>query len=529
MSSDTGSVGGGPSGAGGAGGPTGSESTGSDDSSPGAEAGAAASEAPDTSADDVGDTIAGTDGVDEPSSGDDDAQAAADEAAATAEEATMAEIGQAAADEADAIAEMTAEEKAKDDAQAAADEAAMTAEIAAEKHAMAEIGQAAADEADAIAEIAAEKNAMAEIGQAAADEADAIAEMTAEKKAKDDAQAAADEAAKIASIAADLGVKAEDLAALVDDAKKAETTSSHTVVAGDTLGHIAASHGVSLSDVLAQNPQITDPNHIDVGQQIDLPAGAQKTDVAAAQSALAAAGYAVGPIDGIAGPKTEAAVRSFQRANGLKATGLIDGPTAKALSAPTQTPTTPSIAGPTAVTAASTPGPLGALLDRIALGEGTGQAKAAKHGFKSGYDVTLGYGAYTPSSLKGKNLTDMTLAEVKQLQSGILNNPKNPHNSSAVGRYQIVGETLRGLQRQMGIPDSARFTPELQDRMAARLVEGRGLKSFQSGRLSARGFQANLAKEWASIASPRTGRSHYGQATGTSTAQIQALLSGLRR
>ncbi|MEQ8978519.1 MAG: peptidoglycan-binding protein, partial [Deltaproteobacteria bacterium] len=420
------------------------------------------------------------------------------------------------------------EKKAKDDAQAAADEAAMTAEIVAEKASMEEIGQAAADEADAIAEIVAEKKAMEEIGQAAADEDDAIAEMTAEKKAKDDAQAAADEAAKIAAIAADLGVKADDLAALVDGAKKADAPASHTVVAGDTLGHIAAAHGVSLSDVLAKNPEITNPDRIEVGQQIDLPAGAQKTDVAAAQSALAAAGYAVGPIDGIAGPKTEAAVRSFQRANGLKATGLIDGPTAKALSAPAQTPTPASIAGPTAIAAASTPGPLGALLDRIALGEGTGQAKAAKHGFKSGYDVTLGYGAYTPSSLKGKNLTDMTLGEVKQLQAGILNNPKNPHNSSAVGRYQIVGETLRGLQRQMGIPDSARFTPALQDQMATRLVEGRGLKSFQSGRLSARGFQANLAREWASIASPRTGTSHYGQATGTSTAQIQALLSGLR-
>lgn len=326
----------------------------------------------------------------------------------------------------------------------------------------------------------------------------------------------------MAALAQDLGLEAADVACAMnpEDAKKDET---HTVAAGETLSNIAATHGVALSDVLAKNPEITNPDRIEVGQQINLPPGAQKHDVAGVQSALAAQGYAVGPIDGIAGPKTSAALRSFQRASGLNATGRIDAATAKALSSSPAAAATS--VGPVATSAT---GPLGALLDQIALGEGTGQAKANARGFPSGYDVTLGYGAYTPAEFKGKNLTDLTVGQVKQLQAGIRSHPNNPFNSSAVGRYQIVGKTLDALTARMGIPDSAKFTPALQDRLATELLEGRGLSSFQSGRMSARTFQNNIAKEWASVATATTGRSYYGQPTGTSSATIRGLIDNLR-
>ncbi len=170
---------------------------------------------------------------------------------------------------------------------------------------------------------------------------------------------------------------------------------------------------------------------------------------------------------------------------------------------------------------------LNGLLDEIAEGEGTDDATAARHGYQSGYDVTLGYGAYVPSHLRGRNLTDMTVGEVKELQRAMLRHPNNNLNSSAVGRYQIVGTTLRGLQEEMGIPDNARFSPELQDRMAQKLLERRGLNSYLSGRISASTFQNRLAREWASIATSQTGRSFYGQGTGTSTAEILAALRGL--
>ncbi|POB11428.1 LysM peptidoglycan-binding domain-containing protein [Sulfobacillus sp. hq2] len=49
--------------------------------------------------------------------------------------------------------------------------------------------------------------------------------------------------------------------------------STYTVQSGDTLSGIAAATGVSLAALEAANPQISNPNLIDVGQQITIPSG----------------------------------------------------------------------------------------------------------------------------------------------------------------------------------------------------------------------------------------------------------------
>lgn len=57
-------------------------------------------------------------------------------------------------------------------------------------------------------------------------------------------------------------------------------------------------------------------------------------DVLAVQQALVAAGFSPGPIDGIYGPLTAAAVRAFQAANGLPVTGVVCGQTYVLLGVP---------------------------------------------------------------------------------------------------------------------------------------------------------------------------------------------------
>jgi LysM repeat protein len=140
-------------------------------------------------------------------------------------------------------------------------------------------------------------------------------------------------------------------------------TDTYTVKAGDTLSAIARSLGVSLDALLAVNPQIANPDEIDVGQVINVPAatdqtpapapepapapaptptpvppppycslfnlqyakahpGAHKPDVLAFQKALARTvglDYSSGP--GIYGPATTSACAKFQRLQGWAGTG----------------------------------------------------------------------------------------------------------------------------------------------------------------------------------------------------------------
>ena len=169
------------------------------------------------------------------------------------------------------------------------------------------------------------------------------------------------------------------------------------------------------------------------------------------------------------------------------------------------------------------PGGMKGLLEQISRGEGTSDAKARQHGFASGYDVTLGYGKFNKKT--DKPLSQMTIGEVKRLQAEILRN-SGGLNSSAVGKYQIVGKTLRGLQRNMGIDDNAIFDEKMQDAMAVQLLKGRGLNRFMSGKMSRAQFQGQLYHEWASIADPYTKRGKQG--TGSTDEQMQAALAGLK-
>lgn len=132
------------------------------------------------------------------------------------------------------------------------------------------------------------------------------------------------------------------------------------------------------------------------------------------------------------------------------------------------------------------PGDYKDVLDHIARSEGT----AHKPG--GGYNTSLGYGRYLPGSTE-RNLTGMTLDEISALGHHMRRQPGNP-NSSALGRYQIVGDTMRRLQKRMGLKGTELFDEKLQDRMAAELARDRGANP--------RGLQ----QEWASLVGEKNRR-----------------------
>ncbi|MEQ5869668.1 hypothetical protein J4E08_07110 [Sagittula sp. NFXS13] len=133
-------------------------------------------------------------------------------------------------------------------------------------------------------------------------------------------------------------------------------------------------------------------------------------------------------------------------------------------------------------------GPVARLRDLIAAAEaGSAQYDAVQYGAR----------IKTP-----KPPTQMTLGEIF---AWIDATPGQPH---AIGRYQIIPKTLRGLVRKAHLGPTTRFSPQVQDALADILLEEAGLSAMQDGVMTRRAFMNNVAKIWAGLPNA-SGRSHY--------------------
>ncbi len=92
--------------------------------------------------------------------------------------------------------------------------------------------------------------------------------------------------------------------------------------------------------------------------------------------------------------------------------------------------------------------------------------------------------------------TEMSVDEVMQWQTEFV---AAGHPSSAVGRYQIISTTLKGLVQQLNIDTSQPFDEAMQDKMAIALLERRGATEYVNNQIDGRQFAAELAKEWAAL------------------------------
>ena len=125
--------------------------------------------------------------------------------------------------------------------------------------------------------------------------------------------------------------------------------------------------------------------------------------------------------------------------------------------------------------------------------------------------------------------TRMTLG---QILDWIEATPGQPH---AIGRYQIIPATLRGLMQRLQLDPGLLFDPALQDRLATRLIRDAGYDAFAAGRIGRHAFMNNLARVWAGLPTS-SGQSHYhGHAGNRATmtwarfeAGMQAIFPGSR-
>lgn len=92
--------------------------------------------------------------------------------------------------------------------------------------------------------------------------------------------------------------------------------------------------------------------------------------------------------------------------------------------------------------------------------------------------------------------TSMTVSEVLAWQKQFVERG-NP--SSAVGRYQFISSTLRGLVRELKIDENMKFNEPLQDKLAVALLERRGIREYVDDKISREEFAHRLSKEWAAL------------------------------
>ena len=122
---------------------------------------------------------------------------------------------------------------------------------------------------------------------------------------------------------------------------------------------------------------------------------------------------------------------------------------------------------------------------------------------ESGGDYNIAFRGRRPTSADGRDLEHMTIKEVLAWQSHI----GGP--STAVGRYQILKGTLEGLVKDMHLSGNEVFDRGMQDRLALKLMERRGLNSFLEGRIDIDRMMRNLSQEWAGLPKDHSGRSYY--------------------
>ena len=155
------------------------------------------------------------------------------------------------------------------------------------------------------------------------------------------------------------------------------------------------------------------------------------------------------------------------------------------------------------------------------------------------------YNIYNKGTI-GKNIgkigrTDfskMTIAEY--LRRGSLGKD-NPDKIFAMGKYQIIPDTMRGIVKAMGLnPETTYLTPEVQDAMFKHIIERKpAVKNYLLGKSTDQNAAIlALAKEWASIGVPedvmrgdtliKKGQSYYsGQGGNKAHTSVESVASAM--
>jgi hypothetical protein len=104
-----------------------------------------------------------------------------------------------------------------------------------------------------------------------------------------------------------------------------------------------------------------------------------------------------------------------------------------------------------------------------------------------------------------KNVSDSTIGEVKEFQA---KQRIGDGQLWAIGRYQIIPTTLKGVQKTLGLSDSTKFNQTVQDQMGyALMIQRTNLKNYLLGvsadsKENRQQASLDMSKIWSSIGVP---------------------------
>lgn len=168
----------------------------------------------------------------------------------------------------------------------------------------------------------------------------------------------------------------------------------------------------------------------------------------------------------------------------------------------------------------------GSAIDRLLdfIGKGEGSYNSSNRGTINNRII----GSTHNTNRDGKKLPDMTFAEIFELQK--IRNPNNPNRLFAVGKYQIIPDTMQEIFPHSGLNLSDKFTEENQDILGKLLLVGNNgyakrpkLAAYLQGDTTVSEYDAMLefAQEWASLPHPSTGNSVYGSGNASSHSRAE--------
>lgn len=126
--------------------------------------------------------------------------------------------------------------------------------------------------------------------------------------------------------------------------------------------------------------------------------------------------------------------------------------------------------------------------------------------FASGPESNDNYDTAYSSSGKNYGATSKTINEILEDAP----NRVKSFGGSAIGRYQMMPDTIKDEMKYMGLTGEEQFTPELQDQMMInRLLRMRKGEDWASGNLDDISFASHLSREFGSFPHPDTGKTYY--------------------